>query len=691
TYSVTNVAGVTYNWAFSGTGTITGSGNSISLSATTSGTLSVTASNSCGTSTARTQAITVNPNLPVSVTIATTSNPTCYGVEAVFTATPTNAGGTPIYQWRLNGSNIGSNLPYYSNTSLVNDDIITCILTSSETCTSGNPATSNTITMSVTTPASTGLTDGDYIWSGNTSTDWENASNWLVYSGSAFTVATVIPDNTKNVFLRDYSPCASNISTTSVSNPAECNNITIETGLNLSNASQLNVYGNWTNSGTFNANQGLVNFRGSNIQTITTNGDSFYDISFNNTNAGNIDIKLMEDIRVTHSANFTNGIVGFENTIRKFIFESSATSNEGTTTSFVDGIVEKQNQTAAFTFPTGDVNTRDIGDGIQTYKISAPFTANPEASTTVSVLYLFSNQGLNEWWYHDWTHEAPLTHTSDREYWLVNSGSDLQATLYWRDNNPCSTHDFCSPGPTDFESTQLTVAYWDNIWKDAGGTATTNYQNGYITSSTNIPFGAKGVKQITFGAKGSDMPLPVELVDFSATCLKTSANIHWQTATETNNDYFILEKSNGKDEFYEIARIKGAGNSNQLVDYQFVDDKMFSGDNYYRLIQVDYDGKVNVHNIISLNCDGYAKGQSIMYAYPNPFKDELNVVIENIDEGEFTIELFDDLGRVVYLEKCTATSSDYRTSIKLNNLRPAVYNLRSRTEENVLNIRVVKK
>ncbi|MEN9303538.1 MAG: hypothetical protein RL264_1967, partial [Bacteroidota bacterium] len=63
TYSVTNVAGVTYNWSYSGTGTITGSGNSISLSATTGGTLSVTASNSCGTSAASTQAITMTSSI----------------------------------------------------------------------------------------------------------------------------------------------------------------------------------------------------------------------------------------------------------------------------------------------------------------------------------------------------------------------------------------------------------------------------------------------------------------------------------------------------------------------------------------------------------------------------------------------------------------------------------------------------
>lgn len=90
----------------------------------------------------------VFPNLPVSVSVSPSQNPVCAGTSVTFTATPTNGGTTPSYQWKVNGINVGTNNPSYSYTPL-NNDIVTCILTSSEACTSGNPASGNIVTMTV--------------------------------------------------------------------------------------------------------------------------------------------------------------------------------------------------------------------------------------------------------------------------------------------------------------------------------------------------------------------------------------------------------------------------------------------------------------------------------------------------------------------------------------------------------------
>jgi hypothetical protein len=94
--------------------------------------------------------ITVNPLLPVSVSVsAAPAGPVCSGTNVVFNASPVNGGGTPVYQWLLNGSNVGSNSPTYSNAALVNGDMVSCILTSAASCATGSPATSNTVTMVV--------------------------------------------------------------------------------------------------------------------------------------------------------------------------------------------------------------------------------------------------------------------------------------------------------------------------------------------------------------------------------------------------------------------------------------------------------------------------------------------------------------------------------------------------------------
>jgi len=112
----------------------------------------LTTSDYCGTgspATSNTVVMTVNDPLPVSVTIVVDNNPWCEGSLVTFTATPVNGGTVPTYQWKVNGSNTGTNSPvlgYFP----VNGDVFTCVMTSSLSCISGSPATSNAITMNIT-------------------------------------------------------------------------------------------------------------------------------------------------------------------------------------------------------------------------------------------------------------------------------------------------------------------------------------------------------------------------------------------------------------------------------------------------------------------------------------------------------------------------------------------------------------
>ena len=92
--------------------------------------------------------MTVNQNLPVSVSVTPSANPVCAGTLVTFTAIPTYGGTTPSYQWKVNGGNVGTNNSIYSYPPN-NGDAITCTLTSSEICTTGNPAICNQIIMTV--------------------------------------------------------------------------------------------------------------------------------------------------------------------------------------------------------------------------------------------------------------------------------------------------------------------------------------------------------------------------------------------------------------------------------------------------------------------------------------------------------------------------------------------------------------
>jgi hypothetical protein len=90
----------------------------------------------------------VNPLLPVSVSIATPTDHVCAGTPVTLTATPTNPGPNPSYQWMVNGTNAGTNSPVFSYTP-VNGDAVVCILTSDALCATGSPASSNPVIMMV--------------------------------------------------------------------------------------------------------------------------------------------------------------------------------------------------------------------------------------------------------------------------------------------------------------------------------------------------------------------------------------------------------------------------------------------------------------------------------------------------------------------------------------------------------------
>jgi len=97
-----------------------------------------------------TATITVTP--PVSVTITASENPVCPSTSVTFTAVVVNGGPSPSYQWQVNGANVGTNSPTYTFVPS-NGDLVTVVVIGNATCTYGNPATSNTVTMSVAPPS----------------------------------------------------------------------------------------------------------------------------------------------------------------------------------------------------------------------------------------------------------------------------------------------------------------------------------------------------------------------------------------------------------------------------------------------------------------------------------------------------------------------------------------------------------
>ncbi len=452
------------------------------------------------------------------------------------------------------------------------------------------------------------------------------------------------------------------------------------------------VKGNWINTGAFTASTGTVSFNGPQLQTINTGGSNFYKVTFNNTSAGNANIAVTTPMTINGLATFTDGIVYYSGT-GSLTFGNSATAAVSSNNSFVNGAVIKTGS-SAFIFPTGDVVSRDLGDGASDYVVLGAIGATPDAATTTSVEYNFSNTGMPDWWEHGGNMDATLHHVSDRENWIISAEENLSNfTLYWYDNAHANgdvcVHSLCD-GNNIFVSSDLSVAYWSgSLWRDAGGTVTGVHNQGYITCAVVPFYGAKNQTFVTFGSKNDINPLPVELVEFNGQCNNGEVLLSWTTTSEINNDHFIIEKSENMKDFTFVSNVVGSGNSN-TINYYDTTDKYASSNSYYRLTQVDFDGKTTSYRPINIKCSNELKTPELI-VYPNPFNDIISIELLNFDQESAIMQISDQLGQIIYEENINTTTGTNVFTINLNHLKPSVYHIRIVSDRIILNKKIVKK
>ena len=238
--------------------------------------------------------------------------------------------------------------------------------------------------------------------------------------------------------------------------------------------------------------------------------------------------------------------------------------------------------------------------------------------------------------------------------------------------------------------------YWQNLGGSVSEESTV--ATGNITATTALLVRASGSKAagdkemyITFASSNrGELLLPIELTSFTATCKGHSSLVEWTTATENNNDHFELERSYDAINFEKIARVAGAGNSLEPINYAYNDYGVSNGNIYYRLVQVDYDGTRTASEIIAVACNDKADGNPDVMAYPNPFSGELTLVLDNFENRPANIEIYDMLGRLVMQDKADAPQNSYEVTLHLDNLPSATYTIRISTNDFVINRNVVK-
>lgn len=185
---------------------------------------------------------------------------------------------------------------------------------------------------------------------------------------------------------------------------------------------------------------------------------------------------------------------------------------------------------------------------------------------------------------------------------------------------------------TDFSGTlgvqHLAVSFFDN---------TTGWAGAFNTSAT-----VGGIYKFN----GQVDPVPVELTSFTANASQSSVVLVWETATEVNNYGFEIERSFDNTNFSTLGFVKGKGSTTEKQIYSFTDQTSLTGKTYYRLRQVDFDGRFEYSEVISVE-NTIPESFSLNQNFPNPFNPSTRIQFSIPQETQVELAIYDATGKLV--------------------------------------------
>lgn len=263
-----------------------------------------------------------------------------------------------------------------------------------------------------------------------------------------------------------------------------------------------------------------------------------------------------------------------------------------------------------------------------------------------------------------WTLPPTLARVSNIGHWEIDKGSGANVatasvTLYF---------DPAYDEISDLASLRIAKGN-PSSWTDIGGSVSGNT----ITSTINFTSFSKFSLAST---QLSTNPLPINLVAFKGECNNNLIWLNWTTASETNNDYFEVQRSSDGYEYHKIAQIKGVGNSNSWQNYLYIDSNAtftYHPYVYYKLKQVDFDQQYSFSEAISVS-------KCLDANYSNGFirvgnsENNLTVIFNEPITDEINVSLIDKSGKTAKQDKFTLNN---QTSIRFSKdgLASGVYTL----------------
>ncbi|PKP22146.1 MAG: hypothetical protein CVU05_05110 [Bacteroidetes bacterium HGW-Bacteroidetes-21] len=517
------------------------------------------------------------------------------------------------------------------------------------------------------------------VWTGNDNEDWFDCGNWQNLR---------IPRGTANVVAAGAVGNHITIDDGIASMPeAECNNLTIAADATVGGAtiklkvnhanSVLNVYGNFENNqivehtnGTIHYKGNFVNndtyshtvagiaiFDGSSLQTLTGTA-AFFNMQLNNSSTG---LTISNNITVNNILTLTDGLIN-TGTNRVIIENNAVGSVTGQSTdSYVNGnLRRKVAATGSYNLPVGTASYYELANiNLTTSTITyldAKFTS-PHAGTTLPTTPYLTLDGTN------------LTELLDYGFWTITPVAGT-ATNY---DVTVTSRGHTNGGSLATQHTIVKRADGASPWNSFAA----NHDNATQSGTGVNPITAKltamnGFSDFAIARSLVAIPLPVELVFFKAKSESDNVVLEWITTSEINNDYFDVERSSNGVDFATIGSVNGAGNSSNMNSYVFADDSPLNGLSYYRLKQVDFDGKFVFSNIESIMRNSEAS-LSVFNLYNPDFA--ATIMINNPNKGVLYVRLSDMSGKTIHLEKLNAEEDHFTLHFDKGSIRSGMYTI----------------